>query len=216
MKQIKYVFAALAATALVANAELITLGDASLESSFSGSNGTPGSGWFSFGGATPAVQVDSGFWTIGNNHGANAAYTVSYNDADGGNIYQTVELDAGKTYRYTVAAAQSANVNKNDAKVQVMFFDAGFSTVLAANNDVVANQSGTFVDYYVDFTPSTTGNYQVGMRNRGYVPGSGADNNESTLFFDNARLEVIPEPATLGLVAIFGGATLFIRRRLKI
>ena len=30
---------------------------------------------------------------------------------------------------------------------------------------------------------------------------------------DNMSLEVIPEPATLGLVAVFGGAVLFLRRR---
>lgn len=221
-KTLKYAFAALAATALVASAEMIALADASLEGALTGTQGTPGGGWFSFGGATTGIDVGAGFWAIGNAHdgvaGAptNAAYTVSYNDADGGNIYQTVELDANTAYRFTVAAAQCSNVNKNDAKIQVMFFDAGFGNVLAANNDIVANQSGTFVDYAVDFTPTTSGNYNVGMRNRGYVTGTGANNNESTLFFDNARLEVIPEPATLGLMAVFGGCVLFVRRKLML
>ncbi|WP_372795816.1 PEP-CTERM sorting domain-containing protein [Pontiella sp.] len=32
-------------------------------------------------------------------------------------------------------------------------------------------------------------------------------------FFDNLTIEAIPEPATLGMVAVFGGAVLFVRRR---
>ena len=30
--------------------------------------------------------------------------------------------------------------------------------------------------------------------------------------FDNVRLDAIPEPATLGMVALFGGGIIFIRR----
>ena len=215
MKYMKYMLAVLACAG-IANAELINLSDASLEASFSGSFGTPESGWNTFGSAQSAVQVDSGFWAIGNNHGANAVYAVNIGDADGGSIYQTVELDAGVTYRFTAAIAQAASVNKNDGRSALVVFTDGFGSLEAQTTGVVANQSGTFVDDYVEYTPTATGLYNVGMRNRGVVVGSGANNGESTIFFDNARLEVIPEPATMGLVAVFGGAVLFIRRRLMI
>jgi hypothetical protein len=42
--------------------------------------------------------------------------------------------------------------------------------------------------------------------------------NDDTNFiaWDNVKLTVIPEPATLGLLGVFGGAVLFIRRRFMI
>jgi hypothetical protein len=42
------------------------------------------------------------------------------------------------------------------------------------------------------------------------------NNGGGTMRFDNANLTVIPEPATMGLVGLFGGGLLIIRRRLKI
>ncbi len=212
MKIVKYM-AALLACAGVANADMITLGDASLENAFSGVNGTPGSGWFTFGSAVGGNQVDGGFWgPITNYDGPNAAYATDIGDSDGGSIYQTVTLDAGKTYRFTAAIAMSDAVNKCNGDYALVFYNSSFGSLLAQTTGVAINQGNVFLDDYVEFTPSTSANYQVGMRNRGYVAGTGANNNQATIFFDNARLSVIPEPATFGL-ALAASAAMLVRRR---
>ena len=180
--------------------------DPSLEVAFAGSQSTPGSGWFSFGSSAAAIQVDGGFWNIGNPDGPNAAYVTSISTDDGGSIYQAVTLTNGTTYRLTAAVAQSATVNKCDANYALGFFDSGFGAVLASTNGIVANQSGTFVDTpAVEFTPTATAVYHVGVRNRGHIPGTGADNNQSTVFFDNVRLvEVAPPADPIGSIVISG------------
>lgn len=38
----------------------------------------------------------------------------------------------------------------------------------------------------------------------------------TTMYLDNVQLDVIPEPATMGLLAVFGGGLLFIRNRFMI
>ena len=124
-------FAASIALGASVNAANIVLGDASLEAAFTGTNGTAGSGWFTFGQSAAAQQVSGGFWNIGGADGANGAYTTSSSTTDGGSIYQTVELDAGQTYRLTAGVAQSGSVAKNDANFALVFFDAGFGAIQA-------------------------------------------------------------------------------------
>ena len=200
---------------VAANAAVISLSDASFETAFGGTQGTAGSGWFTFGNTAAANQVDGGFWNIANPNGTNAAYATSISTTDGGSIYQTVTLDAGRTYRFTAAVAQSASTNKNNANYALVFFNSGFSTAEATTTGIVANQSGTFVDSSVDFAVTTTGTYHVGVRNRGHITGTGANNNQSTVFFDNARLTditPIPEPSSTALLGL-GGLALILRRR---
>lgn len=202
-------------TGTALNAAQIALSDASFETVFGGSGGTPESGWFTFGSAVAAVQVDGGFWNIGNPDGTNAVYATSFSTTDGGSIYQSVTLDAGRTYRFTAAVAQSATVNKNDANYALVFFTNGFTSLEAVTTGIVANQSGSFVDDSVEFTATTTGIYNVGVRNRGHISGTGADNDESTVFFDNARLvdiTPIPEPSSTALIGL-GGLALLMRRK---
>ena len=214
------VFAMLAATPLTANAEMIDLSDPSWEAGFSGTNGTPESGWFTFGGAVGGNDVSGGFWgDMANRDGSNAAYAVQLSETDGGSIYQTVELNAGTTYRFTAGVGTSTGAAKNDGKYALVFFDAGFGTLLAETSGVVLADLQSFSDFSVDFTPTVTANYQVGVRNRGYVPGTGADNDASTVFFDNARLVALtaptaPEPTSL-VIACLGlvGLTVCGRRR---
>lgn len=196
------------------NAASIMIADGSLEAAFSGTQGTAESGWFTFGQSTGAVQVDGGFWNIANADGTNAAYTTSSSTSDGGSIYQSVTLDAGRTYRLTASIAQSASVQKNNANYTLVFFDNGFSSVLAETTGVVANQSGAFVDDSVEFTVATTGTYHIGVRNRGHIASTGADNNQSTVFFDNVRLEdtTVPEPSSTSLLGL-AGLALILRRR---
>lgn len=189
----------------------IALTDPSLENTFGGTNGVVVSGWFTFGNAVGGVFVNGdGFWNMSNTVGNNAAYATQIGENDGGAIYQTVSLDADVTYRLTVGVGMSNGAPKSDGKFAIVFFNTSFTTLLAETAGSISTR-GSFTDYSVDFTPSSSGNYQVGMRNRGYVPGTGANNNESTVFFDNVRLTVIPEPGA----ALLGGLGLLalLRRR---
>lgn len=176
--------------ACTASAENITLTDPSLENPFGGTQGLVASGWWTFSNlysvGGEAVNND-GFWNMAGTDGNNAAYAIQINANDGGSIYQTVELDAGITYTFTVAVGMSAATPKSDGKFALVFFNNNFSALLAESVGVISTR-GSFTDYSVQFTPAATGIYQVGMRNRGYVPGTGANNNQSTIFFDNARL----------------------------
>ncbi len=214
MKIVKYM-AALLACAGVANADMITLSDPSFESGFGGSMANPGSGWFTFGNAAGGESVNGdGYWNMTNTDGTDASYATQIAENDGGSIYQAVTLDAGVEYQFTVGAGMSAAsaAYKNHAKIAVVIYNSSFDTLLAETTGTLTAFDGVFSDYSVSFTPSTTGTYHVGARNRGYVAGTGGNSGESTAFFDNARLSVIPEPATFGL-ALAASAAMLVRRR---
>lgn len=183
-----------------AHAANIALADPSLENGFGGSQSVVVSGWFTFGFAQGGVDVSGdGFWNMTNTDGNAAAYATSLSDIDGGSIYQRVTLDAGQTYTMTVAIGCSSGAPKTDADYALVFFNSGFSQLMAEKTGVAAWGTNTFTDDSVSFTPTATGDYFVGMRNRGYVPGTGADNSQSTVFFDNVRLVAVPESSPLAL-----------------
>lgn len=190
----------------------IALTDPSLESAFGGLQSTVTSGWFTFGSASGGADVSSdGFWNMTNTHGNAAAYATAISDIDGGSIYQRVNLDAGVTYTMTVAIGCSSGAPKTNADYSLVFFNSNFSTQVAATTGVAIFGTNLFTDNSVSFTPTVSGDYFVGMRNRGFVPGTGANNNQSTVFFDNVRLVAVPEPAA----ALLGGLGMFclLRRR---
>lgn len=183
--------AAALAAAMIASAhgENIALTNPSFETDFGGTNGTPVSGWFTFGSAQAAIDVSGGFWgAMLNRDGDKAAYAAQISENDGGSMYQTVTLDAGVTYLLKAAIGTSTSVRKNDGKYQFVFYSLDFATALATKDGVVANQTGAFADDFLIYKPTVTGNYNIGLRNRGFVPGTGANNGESTIFFDNVRL----------------------------
>lgn len=145
-----------------------------------------------------------------NADGPNAAYAVSYSENDGGNLYQTVQLDAGVTYTLTAAIGMSSSAAKSDGKFRIGFYTLGFGGGNQLNGSI--STRGDFNDYSVSFTPTTTGNYQIGVRNTGFVPLTGADNDQATVFFDNVRL--VPEPSSLLLLGLgVAGITVVSRYR---
>jgi len=73
------------------------------------------------------------------------------------------------------------------------------------------------LDWYVPSTlASQGGQLGISIRNAGdiYLPDPGI--NGTWMAVDNVSIEAIPEPATMGLVGIFGAGLLFARRILKI
>lgn len=196
MKQNKRNWIAVAATVFavgqLANAEVINLTNASFETAIGGTNGVNVSGWFTFhpGNTLSGVHVNGdGFWNMANTDGPNAAYATNIGTSDGGAFYQTVELDAGVTYKLTAGVGMSTGAPKDDGFFKVMFYNLGFSSLLSTTDGTITTRGG-FTDYAAYYTPTATTQYQVGVRNIGYDPPStGADG--TTVFFDNVRLEAV-------------------------
>lgn len=195
---------------------------------------TNGIGWFSDWAASQAkgaVAVTGTFWHLDNADGPNAGFVSQLNDTYGASLFQTVFLEADIEYTLTAAAGTGVHatdpinkLGKNDAKFALAFvtapitgFDAGGYpvTILAEMNGVIPDRTGLFVDYSVSYIPPTSGYYNIALQNRGYVPNTGANNNQSTVFFDNVRLTYSSEPELLGDIngdGIVGSADLDIVR----
>ncbi|MDF7809090.1 PEP-CTERM sorting domain-containing protein [Pontiellaceae bacterium B12219] len=95
----------------------------------------------------------------------------------------------------------------NDGSSDIVYYTVGESSgtspsgiELAANNQVITLASAT--DNEITFTATHDGNGAVRLSDLG-----------STI---QLNVTAVPEPATLGLVALFGGGVLFIRRRFMI
>ena len=91
--------------------------------------------------------------------------------------------------------------------VQPLFGDAGGSGVIKFSNDSTGSLSIAGVDQ----------NYYEGLYAAGNLSRTGGTGTFATDFsVTDTTITAIPEPATLGMVAIFGGSILFIRRKLMI
>jgi hypothetical protein len=161
----------------------------------------------------------------------------------GASLLQTVYLETGNTYTLTVGVGtgkgalnggdgKATTVSKCDAKFEIGFATAPVAppqnpwyappndyrltdaTLLASTTGISPNLNGVLTDYACSFTPAVSGNYNIALRNRGYVENTGADNMQSTVWFDNVRLtyEPVPEPAA-ALLLICGGMLFGGRRR---
>jgi len=182
----------------------------------------PASGWYTYNSSKAASGIETnndGFWNIPSTHGNNSAYATSSSSTDGGSIYQNVSLSAG-SYSWTVAVGSSTGAAKQDGLFSLNVYQStggGTGLVLVAETAVETIAFGTdFTDYTLNFSIDTDGTYAVGVRNRGYVADSQPDNPaESTVFFDNARLNsvsAVPEPSSTALLGL-GGLALILRRR---
>jgi hypothetical protein len=228
----------LAISACVANAGVVTLIDPSLDSVLPAANyytwpsvidktNTVGIGWFSDW-ESPKVKSGQGtnttFYNMANAHNGKAAFAISVNETAGASIFQTVWLDTGNTYTLTAAVCTATRTDttilkfKDDAKFALVFAPFPIEGIqthgLVETAGTMRQQFGTFTDYSVSFTPATSGYYNIGLQNRGYLPGTGDGSNASTIFFDNARLSYIPVPEpTTALLLIAGGMLISRRRR---
>ena len=96
------------------------------------------------------------------------------------------------------------------AFVKTLDPDAGFATV-ESDLAVITGTAGTV---NISIAGLTAGHIlQIGFQMDGINANGATDWGSATATLENVN--VIPEPATMGLVGIFGGALLFIRRRCK-
>ncbi len=106
----------------------------------------------------------------------------------------------------------SQNLHVSDAWYSSAVTAQTFSFIDDSTGETAKNGTWTTISGSYDIAAGTggaVGGIQISTDNGGYTSGGG-------LFLDNISVDVttIPEPATIGLVGVFGAASLFIRRRL--
>jgi len=169
-----------------------------------------------------------------NNTSASGTYTIS-----GGEIDTTLGrwalLKDGSLFEVDGSGASSIELSRLDAAVGSVFrinLDAGGSTLVKASRtdagqgvdiygtlelDTIAGFNGVYGDTY-DLFWAQTGNMDTNSMTFANLSGS-TDFSLSIVSKDGGDMlqaTVIPEPATLGLFAAFGGVALWIRRQLMI
>jgi len=196
----KRVFAAFLATigltASVAHANLLSNGDFNDPNSVAAptawSTWSYGGGWANHQTNTaPSLVADGvdGTWYMACGGGSSA----------GGGVYQTVPGIAGDTYKLTVdSGAQAWWLPYGE--MRLFFFDAGNNqlaeSVQSTVDPAVYGQNYDIAHPWASFTLSA-----VAPVNTASVKVEFAEpNGTGTVWFDNADLEVVPEPGTLSLV----------------
>jgi hypothetical protein len=134
------------------------------------------------------MTFQQNFWTPDNNAGVPS--TDLYN--------QTITFSGSVTVSEAFAAG-------NTSVAFIQFLDQGYNSTAFVTADVTS--SGAFS---IDAVAPASGLniIQVGFRN------SGIEGTAGEITISDLSVTAIPEPATFAFMGIFGGAVLFIRRRL--
>ena len=127
---------------------------------------------------------------------------------------QTVAVTAG--VEYTASAEFKGLMQAGEAAyIYVGWLDSGGSEI----SKIFSTYTTADVDYvnYKWVSRSTTEVAPVGAVNAQVRAMTFLDGNgDSGLWSDNVTFDVIPEPATLGLVCLMGGAVVWVRKRFMI
>lgn len=145
------------------------------------------------------------------NNGANGAYDFTVSNNSGSSYaLDFFRFDTG-TFRPNAAHEWTVSIQSGDLTAQ---------TVLSGSADNITGGVTDWYDYDIALSGITGGNVLADGESVTFrldmAGGTGASGHHQ--YVDNIAISgnVIPEPATLGLVAAFGGAVLFIRRRFMI
>ena len=205
---------AIALLQTVASASLVSVNNASFESPAVG-DGSWSNGADDWLGSSFGIQdwTDSDYTgSTGNTQdipGADGNQGIWINS--GGYCYQDVgALAANTTYTLTVAVGNRASKSYDTSLIQLAFYQDSYGgTLLGSSGSLggTASAGGNHVDVAYQFVTgaSVSGNLVIALEQTG----------ASQANVDNVRLEAIPEPATLGLVGIFGVGLMVARRRMK-
>ncbi len=130
-------------------------------------------------------------------------------------------LTVGQEYMFQIFVNDSRTGSGRDSDWQTGFTDGvGTGTGSITGAASLNNRDPS------DFSGETSGDYIIGtftadaatqsFETYGTSDGGATWTNSSRAQLNGLQIRAIPEPATLGLVAAFGGAVLFIRRRFMI
>jgi hypothetical protein len=142
----------------------------------------------------------------------NSAFAINVNGAD-------IKNSETKRLLIDITAPVSSFSGGWGSDVFIVMQGDGFGWTAGPSQAVSGANKQTFTFDYSGFNlsgvPENPSWFEVnfmtafgGPEDGSYVPGP--------IYVDNMRLEVIPEPATLGLVGLVGAGMLFIRRRFMI
>jgi hypothetical protein len=203
MKKIALGIAVVAMVGVASAGILVPNGD--FEAGDDGNWSTDGGEW-GVGGYTATFETSGGSGDNGGygqieSYGDNWSIFVNPTTAGasgGGILIETLGITAGTTETFQIDLKNFAGTSPGGMKVEAW----GSNVLIGNSGDVRAPSS------YADWTTFTF-DWEVpaGTDKMIFVPLWGAD---STVGFDNVG--VVPEPATLGLLAITGGALAFLRR----
>ncbi len=135
-----------------------------------------------------------------------AQYASTYASLD--SLRQTVSFAAAGTYRISVLAAAPEGLLTIPTVGTFTLTDGEFTFIF--NNSAVGlpqtvAAGSSWNSYFADFTVTTPGEYQVGVRNSRASP--------YFINYDSFVLEPVPEPAALQLFVVFGMVAICVRSR---
>ncbi len=188
----------------IANANLLSNGDFSLDDGVDPLNAADWNEWNSGGWVNRETAANGPYGDTENFH-----YAIGNAGAINNGIWQDVAVaDDGATYQLTVDVALD-DWWKPDAYVKIEFYDAGAVQLDFAETWIYANGYDAAVAQ--PWAPrSVIAAAPAGTVTVRAVLGSWTAADGGTSRFDNANLDVVPEPATLALLGLGG---LLLRRR---
>lgn len=141
---------------------------------------------------------------------------IAFNVQDESNYYALLASMGTTTYRIAQMSSGTISwlVNKTDA---ASAFAAGTDYAMTVTSETVGTYSFAITEAgsLTVLNPTTSVTDGTAPFTGGYA-GLFSDGNIGTFNYDNFSLEVIPEPATLGLISLTGAGMIFVRRRLMI
>ena len=144
-------------------------------------------------------------------------FTMLIQDNDAAFHWASQKVAATAGQEYTASAEFKAKLNAGEAAwVLIDWFDAADNVVGSFElSDDYAVGDGDYADFawvtrsVTAVAPATT--TQIGIRLFTSLDGQG----DSGVWADNADIVAIPEPATMGLFGLMGGAMLWARKRFR-
>lgn len=190
-------------------------------------------------GAT-ASATQSGAWSIGTNIGsidgtfgslaspaaetANSGSTDGYNLSNGADGFVDFSVTAtGSDTQLTTFHFDATRFRSGSAEnwtLEVLAggdINNGAAVTVASGTMAIYNSDFNLPDFDVDLTTLADNDLGAGGTatfRLSFAGGNGSSGQNT--YLDNVGISAVPEPATLGLVALFGGGLLFIRRRFMI
>ena len=202
--------AVFAMTGMVSAQNLLLNGDFALEGSAENIAASwtqwSGGGWNNRERNVHGIGGDTNNWYL-------AMGTADWAFADNGAFQNVAVADDGAEYKLSVDSGDTEAWWHGHGEAKIVFLDAGAAELDSASvvwgDDFPYDYAAPWENYSVTATaPAGTAEVAVYLMNQWGNDGGGS------MRFDNAVLQVVPEPATLGLLGLSGLALWVVRRRI--